>query len=58
MLQFEAHAKANGIIVHWAADGAEHNQTIHDIILKNNIQKIGKSKSMLTGECHLNELSG
>ncbi len=55
LLQFEAHAKANGITVHWAADGAEHNQIIHDIIRKNSIQKIVKSKSMLTEECHLNE---
>jgi L-lactate dehydrogenase complex protein LldF len=55
LLQFEENATANGITVHWAADGAEHNQVIHDIILKNNVQKIVKSKSMLTEECHLNE---
>lgn len=52
---FEAKAKANGIIVHWAADGAEHNKIIHEIILKHNIERIVKSKSMLTEECHLNE---
>jgi len=53
--QFEEHAKANGIIVHWAADGDEHNQIVHGIIKRHNIRKIVKSKSMLTEECHLNE---
>jgi len=53
--QFEQQAKANGITVHWAADGDEHNKIIHDIIRKHNIEKIVKSKSMLTEECHLNE---
>jgi len=53
--QFEEQAKVNGIIVHWAADGDEHNQIVHGIIKKHNIRKIVKSKSMLTEECHLNE---
>lgn len=55
LVEFEQKAQANGIIVHWAADGEEHNKIIHDIIRKNGIQKIVKSKSMLTEECHLNE---
>ena len=53
--EFEENAKANGIIVHWAADALEHNKIIHSIIQKHNIKKIVKSKSMLTEECHLNE---
>ena len=52
---FEKNAIANGIKVHWAANGDEHNRIIFDIIQKNNIQKIVKSKSMLTEECGLNE---
>jgi L-lactate dehydrogenase complex protein LldF len=52
---FEKKAVANGVIIHWAADAAEHNEIIHQIILKNKITKIVKSKSMLTEECHLNE---
>ncbi len=52
---FEKNAIANGIHVHWAADGAEHNKIIYDIIQKNNVQQIVKSKSMLTEECGLNE---
>ena len=30
--QFEANARSNGIHVHWARDGAEHNQIVHDIL--------------------------
>ena len=29
--EFEAAATANGVIVHWAADAAEHNRTVHGI---------------------------
>ncbi|MCF8321779.1 MAG: lactate utilization protein [Flavobacterium sp.] len=53
--EFEEKATANGIQIHWAADAEEHNQIIHSIIKKHNINKIVKSKSMLTEECHLNE---
>ncbi|MCJ8166571.1 lactate utilization protein [Pontibacter sp. E15-1] len=53
--QFEANAKANGIIVHWAADAAEHNRIVHGILLQHQIDRMVKSKSMLTEECHLNE---
>lgn len=52
---FEEKAAANGITVHWAADGKEHNEIILAIIRKNSIQRIVKSKSMLTEECGLNE---
>lgn len=52
---FEEKAISNGITVHWAADAVEHNRIIHKIIAFNKIEKIVKSKSMLTEECHLNE---
>jgi len=55
LIDFEKKAQANGIIVHWAADAEEHNKIMLNIIQKNKIQKIVKSKSMLTEECHLNE---
>ena len=55
LTEFEEKANANRIIVHWAADALEHNKIIHSIIQKHKIQKIVKSKSMLTEECHLNE---
>jgi L-lactate dehydrogenase complex protein LldF len=53
--EFEAAAISNGVTVHWAADAAEHNRIVHGIMQKHNAQKIVKSKSMLTEECHLNE---
>jgi len=52
---FEERAISNGIIVHWASDAEEHNRIIHKIIADNKIDKIVKSKSMLTEECHLND---
>ena len=52
---FEANALANGITVHWAADAKEHNEIVHGIIKKHGVNRMVKSKSMLTEECHLNE---
>jgi L-lactate dehydrogenase complex protein LldF len=49
--QFEAAAKANGVVVHWAADGAEHNRIVHEILKERNAKTLIKSKSMLTDEC-------
>lgn len=55
LIEFEEKALLNGIHIHWAKDAEEHNQIILTIIQKNRIQKIVKSKSMLTEECGLNE---
>ncbi|MES2648950.1 MAG: lactate utilization protein B [Bacteroidota bacterium] len=55
LLDFEKNAIANGIIIHWAEDGTEHNKIVHSILQKHSVNKIVKSKSMLTEECHLNE---
>ena len=55
LVQFEANAQKNGITIHWAADAQEHNQVIHSILKKHGIDKMIKSKSMLTEECHLND---
>jgi L-lactate dehydrogenase complex protein LldF len=41
--------------VHWAADAAEHNRLVVEILRKHNVTQMVKSKSMLTEECHLNE---
>jgi len=51
---FEEKAKQNGVIVHWAADGKEHNEIIYNILQRHGIDRMVKSKSMLTEECHLN----
>ncbi len=55
LLQFEASAKNNGVIVHWAADAQEHNEIVYNILARHGAKAIVKSKSMLTEECHLNE---
>src|SRR5690606_20444988 len=55
LIRFEEQAKKNGITVHWAADGDEHNRIVHSIFQKHGVNKAVKSKSMLTEECHLNE---
>lgn len=55
LLEFEQNAMANGVYVHWAVDGDDHNRIIKSIADKHGVKKIVKSKSMLTEECHLNE---
>ncbi|MEZ0483668.1 lactate utilization protein B [Fibrella aquatica] len=55
LTEFEQNAVKNGITVHWAADAAEHNAIIHQILQDNKVNQLVKSKSMLTEECHLNE---
>jgi L-lactate dehydrogenase complex protein LldF len=54
----ERKTTANGVQVHWAADAAEHNQIVANIIRRHTPEgrpSIVKSKSMLTEECHLND---
>ncbi|MCF2487247.1 lactate utilization protein B [Dyadobacter sp. CY347] len=55
LIAFENKAKENGVHVHWAADAAEHNEIVLNLLRQNNIDKMVKSKSMLTEECHMNE---
>src|SRR5215831_18922947 len=55
LMQFEANATRNGVVVHWAADAKEHNDIVLSIMRSNNIMRVVKSKSMLTEECGLNE---
>ena len=51
---FEKKATELGAVVHWAKNGEEHNQIVHEILKKHQVTKVVKSKSMLTEECHLN----
>lgn len=55
LIQFEENALANGIHVHWAETPEQHNAIVHQIIAEHGVDRIVKSKSMLTEECHLNE---
>ena len=47
---FERNAQNNGIHVHWAKDGEEHNQIVLDILQRHQCNAIVKSKSILTEE--------
>lgn len=55
LLEFEANAQKNGIIIHWALTADEHNEIVFSILKKLGVDKMIKSKSMLTEECHLND---
>ena len=54
LIEFEQRALQNGIKVHWAKDAAAHNKIVYSILASHGVQRIVKSKSMLTEECHLN----
>ena len=51
--EFEKNATANGMVVHWARDAAEHNQIVHGILEQHGATTLVKSKSMLTDECEM-----
>ena len=53
--KFEANAKANGVVVHWARDAAEHNRIVLDVLRRRGARTLIKSKSMLTEECGLRD---
>src|SRR3989337_320446 len=55
LIEFERNAKNNGVRVHWAETPEDHNEIVRSIIARHNVNKIVKSKSMLTEECHLND---
>jgi len=55
LAQFEEAATLNGVKVHWAADAAEHNAIVYSILQRHRVDRMVKSKSMLTEECGLNE---
>lgn len=52
--QFERQATAAGAVIHWARDATEHNQIVLRILQSHSVERVVKSKSMLTEECHLN----
>lgn len=52
--EFERNATRLGAKVHWARDGAEHNEIVHGLLREHGVTRVVKSKSMLTEECHLN----
>jgi L-lactate dehydrogenase complex protein LldF len=50
----EARLVENGATVHWAFDADEANAIVLDLARRANVQKVIKSKSMVTEEIHLN----
>lgn len=52
--QFEDRAAQLGVVVHWAADAADHNALVHGLLEDRGVSRVVKSKSMLTEECGLN----
>ena len=55
LLQFEENLKKNGVKVYWADSAKEHNEIVYSILKAKEIDKMVKSKSMLTEELNLNE---
>ena len=54
LVEFEANAKKHGATVHFAADAAEHNRIVLGLLQSRGVERVVKSKSMLTEECGLN----
>lgn len=52
--QFAANAEKNGVKVHWAKDAEEFNSIVLSILESHGVDKLVKSKSMLTEECGMN----
>lgn len=53
--RFESQLQANGVVVHWAQDGAEANGIVCGIARGAGLRRAVKSKSMVTEETHLND---
>ena len=52
--EFATAAEAAGAIVHWASKPEQLNETVHGILKDHKVERVVKSKSMLTEECELN----
>ncbi len=52
--QFEEQATRRGVHVHWARTAEDHNRIVLEILSRHHVERVVKSKSMLTEECHLN----
>ncbi|MBN2000303.1 iron-sulfur cluster-binding protein [candidate division KSB1 bacterium] len=53
--QFEENCLQNGITVHWAHDAAQARSIVRELVKKNGVKTIVKSKSLTTEEIHLNK---
>lgn len=55
LTQFSDNLEKNGVIVHWAGDAQEFNEIAYGILESHRVNKLVKSKSMLTEECDMND---
>lgn len=53
--QFSTQLERRGVVVHWAKDAQELNEIVYGILETHKVEKLVKSKSMLTEECNMNE---
>lgn len=58
LCEFERHATANGMVVHWAKDAAEMNAAVWELVREHGGTNLIKSKSMLSEECGLTSYLG
>lgn len=54
----ETNCTSNGIHVHWAEDGEQANQLIHEVLAARDVKTVVKGKSMVTEEIELNHYLG
>ncbi len=52
--RFEARATEAGAVVHWAEDAADLRRIATELLRAHKVERVAKSKSMLTEECGLN----
>ncbi|HEY9551417.1 MAG TPA: lactate utilization protein B [Prevotella sp.] len=52
--RFSMQLESRGVIVHWAKDAQEFNEIVYGILETHKVEKMVKSKSMLTEECEMN----
>jgi len=53
---FTESAQSNGMVVHYAETHSDATKIIYDIIRRQSVRSVVKSKSMITEELHLNEM--
>ena len=51
---FASNLERRGVVVHWAKDAQEFNEIVYGILETHRVEKLVKSKSMLTEECEMN----
>lgn len=52
--RFTQQLESRGVIVHYANDAVEFNEIVYGILETHKVEKLVKSKSMLTEECEMN----